>query len=207
MPTEIENDWRISRAENAYSTVIVEEWAVEFYEDCSSLHWKELCPVQMTHTADSQDQQRSHSRSRTSRRAHYLATTVMQSCSHHVDLELRKFVQVSCKIFGFRIFHFWYSDVTVEEKGNHIIPFFKPQQSHGDDGWWSGWRRRPGSCIDSIGQPVFQRGRFHILGSAPPMTPQAGHPDLCRRLTRRCRHHRRRSCGSPCTPRYQQPCA
>jgi hypothetical protein len=32
---------------------------------------------------------------------------------------------------------FIFGIVTVEEKGNHIIPF-KPQQSHGDDGWWSG---------------------------------------------------------------------
>jgi len=23
---------------------------------------------------------------------------------------------------------------------------FKPQRSHGDDGWWSGWQRRRGSC-------------------------------------------------------------
>lgn len=29
----------------------------------------------------------------------------------------------SCKILRFRIFHFWYSGVTVEEKRNHIIPF------------------------------------------------------------------------------------
>lgn len=32
---------------------------------------------------------------------------------------------------------FIFGIVTVEEKGNHIIPF-KPRQSHGDDGWWSG---------------------------------------------------------------------
>lgn len=38
---------------------------------------------------------------------------------------------------------FIFGIVTVEEKGNHIIPF-KPQQSHGDDGWWSGWQQRRG---------------------------------------------------------------
>lgn len=58
-----------------------------------------------------------------SREVYPSASSVQAAPWSSGDLELRMFVKVSCKILRFRIFHFWYSDVTVEEKGNHIIPF------------------------------------------------------------------------------------
>lgn len=107
--------------------------------------------------------------------------------------------------------HFWYSDVTVKRNETTILPF-KPQRSHADDGWWSGWQRQRG-CYSSkaVSNPSFcvmncdsgcQSGS---MTRSEPNRHSFVEGEV--RLTKRRKHRRQQPCRSPCTPRYRQPCA
>jgi hypothetical protein len=48
-------------------------------------------------------------------------------------------------LYDSEIFIFGIQDVAVKRKETTFITL-RSQRSHGDDGWWSGWQQRRGSC-------------------------------------------------------------
>ena len=100
-----------------------------------------------------------------------------------------------------------------KEKGRSHSSQFKPQQFPGDGGWWSGWQRQRVYCSSQIVSihsiaVVCSRIPSSCLSLSGIVVPsrlqQSSHGGA---LTRQCRLRRQRTCGNPCTPRYQQPCA
>ena len=105
---------------------------------------------------------------------------------------------------------FEFLGVKNKEKGRSHSSQFKPQQFPGDGGWWSGWQRRRVYCsnhivsIDSVAVVSLSLSVF-IVRYRGAISTATGFS--WRSLTRQCRLRRQRTCGNPCTPRYQQPCA
>jgi hypothetical protein len=134
--------------------------------------------------------------------------------SGNPDITQRSVGKGMQNLYDSEIFIFGIQDVAVKRKETTFMTL-RSQRSHGDDGWWSGWQQRRGSCRWDIWLAVVptqssSRCCFRFGSNLMFLLLPVELDFFLRvvvRLTRRCKHHRRRSCCSPCTPRYQQPCA